>query len=108
MDRKSSLIQDLRKSGDPGVRYSIIAGDVRKYDESQDAWTSRLLTKLGKGFVFSKVFGDVGHDIAAQVDSIHEIKDDRNPPPFKQSAICHHKNYFVADEALAALAKIDW
>jgi pimeloyl-ACP methyl ester carboxylesterase len=108
MSHDSRFMKDLGSMGDPGVRYSIVAGDVRQYNASQDRLTGRLVAKLGKGWKFSKLFGEKGHDIAVQVDSIRHIQDDREPKPHKQSVTCHHMNYFVADEGLAALSKIEW
>lgn len=108
MSQDSSFMKELAGLADPSVQYSIIAGDVRKYDATKDALTARLVAKLGKGFAFSGLFGQEAHDIAVRVDSIRSVKDTRAPKPDKQSVTCHHLNYFVADEGLKALAKIDW
>ena len=108
MSQDSQFMKELSGLGDPSVKYSIIAGEIWRYDASHDPLAARLVAQVGKGFAFSELFGEEAHDIAVLVDSIRNVKDSRDPKPDKQSVTCHHLNYFVAEEGLKALAKIDW
>jgi hypothetical protein len=49
---------------DPGVRYSIVAGDIRDFTEDADGLIARLTTKIGKGSLFRTLYQQDGHDIA--------------------------------------------
>ena len=104
----SEFIDELNTGDDPGVRYSILAGDVRDYDLANDALMGRLIAKLGKGPVFDALYRDQGHDIAVSLDSIHGVPESREPVPEPSEVACHHLNYFVSDAGLEALGRIDW
>ena len=108
MNPDSEFIKTLNTSPDPGVPYTIVAGDIRDYKESADQMMARLVAKVGTGIIFNALYQNAGHDIAVSNDSIRGIADDRTPAPKKQSVICHHLNYFVADAGLNAMADINW
>jgi len=108
MHPKSQFLKDLAASPDPKIPYSILAGDVRDYDESEDSFTARLVANAGQGFLLSKLFQSQGHDIAVSVDSIRNTPGQRQPAARLHSIICHHLNYFVADASLAVLATLKW
>jgi pimeloyl-ACP methyl ester carboxylesterase len=104
MNPTSDFITKLNSSPDPGIPYTIVAGDIRDYDESTDPLMAKLIAKVGQGVVFDLLFQHAGHDIAVSIDSIQSVTDNRTPPPQKQTIICHHLNYFVTDEGLKAMA----
>ena len=106
MNPTSEFITTLNTSPDPGVPYTIVAGDIRDYRESADKIMARLVAKVGTGILFDALYQNTGHDIAVSNDSIRGIADDRTPAPKKQFVICHHLNYFVAEAGLKALAEL--
>ncbi len=108
MNPTSDFIKQLNSSDDPGVRYTIVAGDVRDFQEEKDGLFPKLIAKVGRGFLFDTLYQDAGHDIAVSVDSIRGVSDTRVPPPGKQDVICHHLNYFVSDAGLKSLLAVPW
>ena len=108
MNPTSDFITKLNSSPDPGIPYTIVAGDIRDYDESTDPLMTKLIAKVGQGVVFDVLFRNAGHDIAVGIDSIRSIPDNRTPPPQKHSVICHHLNYFVAEDGLKAMIGVRW
>ncbi len=108
MDPDSPFIQTLGVNPDPRVRYSILAGDIRGYEESADPLMARLTAKLGKGPLFDRLYHDAGHDIAVATASIEAVPPGRAPEPVRRVVPCHHLNYFISDAGLRALASVDW
>ncbi len=108
MNPTSDFIKTLNASDDPGVPYTIVAGDIRDYQESADQFAAKLIAKVGRGILFDTLYQNAGHDIAVSDDSIRGVPDDRTPPPTKRGVICHHLNYFVADAGLKAMADVQW
>ena len=108
MNPTSEFIKTLNTSSDPGVPYTIVAGDIRDYQESADQLVARLIAKIGGGILFDKLYQNAGHDIAVSDDSIRGVADDRTPAPKKQNVICHHLNYFVSEAGLNTMAAITW
>lgn len=108
MNPASEFIRSLNTSPDPGVRYTIVSGNVRDYQESSDQLAAKLVAKVGSGFAFSTLHQDAGHDIAVSNESILGVTDDRTPSPIKHNVICHHLNYFVSEAGLQTLASIKW
>ena len=84
MNPSSEFIQTLNTSDDPGVPYTIVAGDIRDYrEESADQFAAKLIAKVGGGILFDTLYQDAGHDIAVSDDSIRGVADNRTPPPQK-------------------------
>lgn len=108
MNPASEFIRSLNASSDPGVPYTIVAGDVRDYQELSDQQAAQLIAKVGSGLAFDTLYQNSGHDIAVSEESIHGVADDRTPPPVKHNVICHHLNYFVSETGLQRLASINW
>jgi pimeloyl-ACP methyl ester carboxylesterase len=108
MNPGSEFLETLNASDDPGVRYTILAGDVRDYRETADQLAARLIAKVGPGFLFDTLYQDAGHDIAVSLDSIRGVADTRTPSPEKRTVICHHLNYFASDAGLKAMAEVAW
>ncbi len=108
MNSSSEFITTLNSSGDPGIRYTLLAGDVEAYQEPSDQFFQQLLAKAGKGFVFSALFGSGAHDLAAGVESVLGIAGSRNPMPKRGNVACHHLNYFVSEAGQKALAGVEW
>ena len=108
MNPASEFIKSLNTSPDPGIPYTIVAGDIRDYKESADQFVAKLIAKVGTGVLFDALYQNAGHDIAVADDSIRGIADDRTPPPKKSNVICHHLNYFGSEAGLKAMAGINW
>ncbi len=108
MDAGSEFIKNLNSSSDPGVRYSILAGNVEEYNDPADHGFAKLLAKTGKSVLFTAMFGNSAHDIAASVDSVLGIDAARNPMPKRMNVPCHHLNYFFSEVGQKALLGVEW
>jgi len=108
MNPGSEFLETLNASDDPGVRCTVLAGDIRDYRETADQVAARLIAKVGRGILFDTLYQDAGHDIAVSLDSIRHVADTRTPSPAKRTIVCHHLNYFATDAGLAAMAGVDW
>lgn len=108
MDPDSDFITSLNRSGDPGIPYTILAGELDKYQEPSDKLFAKLLDKAGKGMVFQALFGTNSHDIAVRVDSILGVNGSRKPAPVTAKVPCHHLNYFISEPGLNELMKVKW
>jgi len=108
MDAASEFIKNLNSSIDPGVRYTILAGNIEEYNEPADQGFARLLAKTGKSVLFTAMFGNAAHDIAASVDSVLGIDAARKPIPKRINVPCHHLNYFFSEVGQKALLGVEW
>jgi hypothetical protein len=108
MDPGSDFLHELNASPDPGVRYTVLAGDVDAYEEPTDAFFGELLAKLGRGVAFDLLFGRGRHDIAVATESIGAVDATRAQPPRVVPVACHHLNYFESAAGRQALSEVDW
>lgn len=108
MNPASQFITTLNTSPDPGVPYTIVAGDIRDFKETSAQLAARLVAKLGTGIVFDALYQQAAHDIAVSSESICGVDEHRTPAPKKSTVICHHLNYFVSDAGLKAMADVAW
>jgi hypothetical protein len=108
MHPASEFIRTLNQSEDPGIPYTILAGDVGSYRECTDPLFARLLAKAGNGMAFEALFADQAHDIAVGVESIFGVNAARRMPPVRSNVACHHLNYFVSEPGQRALKSVDW
>jgi pimeloyl-ACP methyl ester carboxylesterase len=107
MDSESRFIKELNsRPPDPGVRYTILAGNVHDYRAPASARFPELIDKLGKSHPFSLMFGQKPHDIAVARDSILHVSAQGKQPPMLVA--CHHLNYFVSDAGQQALKAVAW
>ncbi|MCA9742399.1 caspase family protein [candidate division KSB1 bacterium] len=106
MNESSSFMKKLNTSSDPGIPYSILAGNINSYNEPSDQLFPKLIAKAGKGSVLETVFGTQAHDIAVNLSSIKSVDDARKPAPQKQEVGCHHLNYFSSEAGITALKTI--
>jgi pimeloyl-ACP methyl ester carboxylesterase len=108
MHPSSDFMKTLNASEDPGIPYTILAGDVDKYQEPSDVFFARLLAKAGQSAAVEAVFGTQANDIAVGVESILGIEGQRSIAPIRRNVACHHLNYFVSaagQEALRAVLR---
>lgn len=110
MRPSSPFLKTLAASPDPGIPYSVIAGNtsiMRAAMEEEGNQTSRLkrlIQKLGTQIVEFPFLGQP-NDIAVKVDSIENIPEGRNITPNIQEVACDHLTYFVeGSQALTYLS----
>lgn len=106
----SQFLQNLAASPDPGIPYTIIAGNtsiipaaLQPEANQQSSPLERLMQKLFYKTVSLPFFGQP-NDLAATVHSIKSVSQERQPPPQIQEVGCDHFVYFIYPEGLAALA----
>jgi pimeloyl-ACP methyl ester carboxylesterase len=108
MNPTSDFITTLNASEDPGIRYTILAGNVNDYKAAADGLVGKLLAKTGQGVVFDAIFGQKAHDIAVSVESILGTEHTRAIAPARADVACHHLNYFDSSVGQAALTAVEW
>ena len=108
MNPESDFIKTLNASEDPGIRYTILAGDVEAYKEPSDAFFADMLAKVGQSSLFEALFGMKANDIAVSVESILGVESKRAITPVRKNVGCHHLNYFVSDAGQKALTGVEW
>jgi len=113
----SSVLQSLANSADPGVGYTIIAGNrgVRTdaLQPETDKGTSRFERLWEKVKpkqllygVSAAVFFGQPNDIAVSVKSIQSVRTARTPRPLVLDPIgCDHITYFSTEEGLVTLVR---
>ncbi|NOR20577.1 MAG: caspase, partial [Xanthomonadales bacterium] len=113
MNKDSDFLKDLASSPDPGVRYSIIAGNTSLLaaallakDGSGSSRIKQLFEKLNLQNVLhataSLAFFGSPNDIAADVESIYGVPGFENLDPVRVVA-CDHMSYFTTIVGLEAL-----
>lgn len=116
MAPRSTFMSELASNGDPGTRYSMIAGNTSLIplatDPGQDSSKlHRLLAKLRPSRLAQEqatllaFFGEP-NDIAASVQAIRAIPPNRTPSPTVDEVACDHLTYFTTEAGLASLAKL--
>ncbi|MCC5634776.1 caspase family protein [Nostoc sp. CHAB 5844] len=114
MNPESSFIQSLATNPDPGVKYTIIAGDRSIRPEAlqiepgrQSSQIQRLIQKLFGSTVdgvVDLVFLQQANDIAVTLKSIKSLSENRTPRPIILPDIaCDHLTYFTSQHGLEAL-----
>ncbi|AVH63882.1 caspase family protein [Nostoc sp. 'Peltigera membranacea cyanobiont' N6] len=103
MNPGSEFLNSLAASDDPGIPYSIIAGNtsiIAAALEEQPQKKSSILKRLQQR-LFNKVvelpFFGVPNDIAVKVDSIKSVPTARSHPPYIQEVPCDHMSYFLGE-----------
>jgi pimeloyl-ACP methyl ester carboxylesterase len=108
MNPASDFITTLNKSDDPGIPYTILAGDVDAYKEPADQFFDKMLAKAGRSFIFDALFARQANDIAVGVESILGVGGQRAVAPVPTNVACHHLNYFVSESGQQALMSVQW
>jgi len=115
MNPKSEFLAALAGSADPGVPYSVLAGNTsviaaaKQNDPGQSqSRLARLWGKIKKtNWVHAGAdlaFFNQPNDIAVSVTSIRNVPDSRTPKPVKVEVPCDHVSYFSTQGGLQALA----
>ena len=108
MNAASDFITTLNSSDDPGIPYTIFAGDIEAYKEPTDQLFAKMLAKAGRSFVFEALFAHKANDIAVGVESIFGVGERRSRMPIRRNVACHHLNYFASDAGQQALVGTEW
>ena len=108
MDAGSPFLTELNGGDDPGISYTVLAGNVQHYRGEHGGLSSKLLTKLGGGIALEAMHGTESHDIAVALESIRHVADQRAHPTVKIDVACHHLNYFSSEAGLDALTRVGW
>ncbi len=106
MNPEGEFIKTLNTSNDPGIRYTILAGDVGAYKEPSDEFFAKTLAKIGQSSIFETLFGMKANDIAVSVESILGVN--RATAPTRKNVACHHLNYFISEAGQAELKAVEW
>ncbi len=102
MNPTSDFLNSLAASDDPGIPYSIIAGNtsiipaVLEQQAEKKSILERLQQRLFKKVVELPFFGEP-NDIAVKVDSIKSIPQWRSHPPNIEEVPCDHMSYFLSE-----------
>lgn len=108
MNPTSDFIKSLALSDDPGIPYSIIAGNTSiipaalQEQAPEKSIVERLQQRLFKKVVELPFFG-TPNDIAVKVDSITSIPTGRSHPPDIQEVACDHLSYFLSTPTTVGL-----
>lgn len=98
MQPDSEFLKSLAASPDPGIPYTILAGNT-----SMIPAAVTLMQKLMSDAVALPFFGQP-NDIAATVYSIKQVPEGRSPQPQVHEVACDHLVYFTNQEGLNALS----
>lgn len=103
MDPNSDFIQQLAVNPDPGIPYTVIAGNITLIpaDHPQGHLMQRLMARL-KGLMELPFFG-IPNDLAVTVESIKAIPPGRQPAPAMVEVACDHLVYFSDPVGIKAL-----
>ena len=107
MKPNSKFLAALRQSEDPGVPYTIVAGNtsiIKPVNNESSGKFLRLFEKLKKSAVEFPFLGEP-NDIACLVSSIKDLPPDRTPAPQINEAACNHLDYFKDTDGLRVLAE---
>ena len=108
MNPASDFLNSLAASDDPGIPYSIIAGNTSiipaalEQQAEKKSILERLQQSLFKKVVELPFFGEP-NDIAVRVDSIKSIPTGRSHPPHIQEVPCDHMSYFLNEPTKVGL-----
>ncbi len=111
----SDVLKTLATSPDPGIPYTIIAGNTsiipaaRESADGSESRMERLLKRLMPGNALraatALAFFGAPNDIAVHVRSICAVPEDRSPAPAIVQTPCDHITYFNSVAGLRALAE---
>jgi hypothetical protein len=109
MNPGGPFIAALNAAPDPGVPYTVVAGDIDAYEIAPtERFVPELMAKAGKSVLVEALFGMKTNDIAVGVESILGPGANRPTAPASFSAACHHLNYFTSPAGQAQLKGVAW
>ncbi|MCB0163832.1 MAG: caspase family protein [Anaerolineae bacterium] len=115
MNVASELLNDLATTRDPGLPYTLFAGNTSIIEAARQAEPDgqnrleRLLSKINTTQLLhqaaSLAFLNEPNDTAVAVTSTYNVPDIRTPAPIKHELACDHMTYFVADGGWPAMVE---
>ncbi|MUG95771.1 AAA family ATPase [Scytonema sp. UIC 10036] len=104
VDPGSKFLRTLAASRDPGIPYTIVAGNASVLSPVlQEGRRNRLMQKLFGSRVPTLPLFRQPNDLAATVESMTSIPEGRSPHPTIIEVACDHFTYFTHSEGLTAL-----
>ncbi|MBD2259301.1 caspase family protein [Pseudanabaena sp. FACHB-2040] len=103
----SDFLKSLADSTDPGIPYTVIAGNASLIPLPNMATRNqviRLLDRVGRTVV-EFPFMSQSNDLAATVYSIRSLPPQRSPIPRSMEVACHHFSYLTDAAALETLSQ---
>jgi pimeloyl-ACP methyl ester carboxylesterase len=103
----SDFLTALRDCADPGIPYTILAGNtslIPPPDPETGNQIKTLLEKLGRGAIEFPFLGQP-NDIAVTVHSIKSVPPERHPQSVMREVACNHLVYFTHPDGLQSLAE---
>ena len=101
MEPGSEFLQELATSDDPGIPYTVIAGNTSLITGSPDSLKGKLVARLKS--LMNLPFYGVPNDLAVTVESIKAIPPKRTPAPVMLEVDCDHLVYFTDEPGVKAL-----
>ena len=102
----SDFLKSLADSVDPGVPYTVLAGNISLIALPDDVRNRviKMLDRIGRATV-EFPFMNQPNDLLATVYSIQAISLNRSPPPQLLEVACNHLSYFTNAAGLQALSQ---
>jgi len=114
MDPDGSFLKQLNDGADPGIRYTIVAGNTQliptKNEQDQKNLMKRMIARFksrGHYDALDALLFKEANDIAVATTSIYGIpgKENRTYPPVEITVGCDHISYFCDPEGLKGIGK---
>ena len=103
----SPFLEKLNASPNPGIPYTIVAGDATQYQSPHKGF-KKLFEKAGIG-LGNQLYGDRIHDMAVAMESIlsEASWQGRGQTIKSHTLVCHHLNYYSHKPGIEVLGKIE-
>lgn len=113
MKKASDFLENLNRSDDPQVRYTIIAGNTSLIADAhfdKEKKVGRILNKLG---ITANAHHDLidllfrqKNDMAVSISSMGNLSGNRKPTPILKEVASDHLSYFSSEEGLKVIQEV--
>lgn len=94
LDANGDFLKTLNQSDDPGIPYTLVAGDASQTTATH-AWTSRILKAIRDSSATQLMFGGVANDLFTSIPSAHYSVARAGVAPTTIVDHCHHFGYLA-------------
>ncbi len=110
MAKDSDFLKVLQNANDPGIPYTVLAGDTSSIPKESEGTVGKILERMGindpdfsmlKKWVFKEP-----NDMAVGVASIKHVPTGRSPLPAIQEVPSNHFSYFSEGSGLGAVQQV--